>query len=205
MKFTFKEKLKNWRKPVKRLIDIVGSITALILLAPIMLLIALIVKLESPGPVFYRQERVGRDGKIFTIYKYRSMVKDAEIEGPQWSAGAHDQRITRFGKFLRMSHLDELPQFWNVLKGEMSLVGPRPERPYFTQEFERVIPGYEKRHQVKPGITGLAQTRYRYDASLADVKRKLKFDKFYIQRMGIRLDLRILARTILVMLKRKGQ
>ncbi len=200
-----KQLWRHWRRPIKRAIDIVGSIVALILLSPLMLLIALVIKIESPGPVIYGQERVGRKGRIFTIYKFRSMVTDAEKDGPKWSQGVKDQRITRIGHFLRKTHLDELPQFWNVLKGEMSIVGPRPERPFFTEEFQKVIPGYEERHKVKPGITGLAQTRYRYDASIADVKRKLRFDKLYIQRMGLRLDLRILVRTILVMLRRKGQ
>lgn len=206
--WAYEQQLSGWRdgrEALKRTLDLVGSTAALMALAPIMAVVAVAVKWESRGPAFYRQERVGLGGRVFTIYKYRSMGMDAEADGPRWSAGDADHRITRVGAFLRKTHLDELPQFWNVLKGEMSLVGPRPERPCFVGELERLIPGYAQRYAVKPGMTGLAQVHYRYDASLEDVKRKLWFDRIYIKRMCLGLDLRILAWTVAVVLCGKGQ
>lgn len=196
---------RAWRKELKRLLDIVISAAALVFLFPVLALLAAAVKCGSRGPVFYRQERVGQGGRPFTIYKFRSMIHNAEAAGPRWSQGEADSRITRVGAFLRKTHLDELPQFWNVLKGEMSLVGPRPERPCFAGELQRLIPGYDERCRVKPGITGLAQVHYRYDASLADVKRKLRFDRLYIERMCLWLDLRIFFWTLGVVVSRKGQ
>jgi exopolysaccharide biosynthesis polyprenyl glycosylphosphotransferase len=196
---------RTGREALKRMVDLLGSGAALVALAPVMALVAVAVKLNSRGPVFYRQERVGLGGRVFTLYKFRSMVADAELDGPRWCAGVDDHRITPVGMFLRRTHLDELPQLWNVLKGEMSLVGPRPERPCFVEELKCLIPGYAHRHWVKPGLTGLAQVHYRYDASLADVKRKLRFDQLYIKRRCLWLDLRILAWTCVVVLSRRGQ
>jgi len=198
----------DWHKrrdALKRALDVAGSAAGLVALSPVMALLAGAVKLESRGPAFYRQERVGRGGRVFTMYKYRSMIVDAEADGPRWCAGAADHRLTRLGAFLRRTHLDEVPQLWNVLKGDMSLVGPRPERPCFIEELERLIPGYAKRHRVKPGMTGLAQVHYRYDATLEDVRRKLRFDRLYIRRMCLWLDLRILAWTFAVVASRRGQ
>lgn len=181
--------------PVKYLLDSVGAAVGLAALFPLMTLIALLIKLTSRGPVFYRQERVGLNGRTFTLYKFRSMVVDAEAAGPCWAKGEADSRVTGLGKWLRFSHLDELPQLWNVLKGEMSLIGPRPERPCFVQELRKCVPGYDKRHAVKPGITGLAQVHYHYDANIADVRRKLRFDRLYVDRACFRLNLLIFART----------
>ena len=196
--------MDTWRHALKHTVDRAGSAVLLTACAPVMAAIAAAVKLESEGPVFYHQERVGLGGRVFTMYKYRSMVVDAEAGGPRWSLGTADSRITRVGAFLRTTHLDELPQLWNVLRGEMSLVGPRPERPCFVEELSRRIPEYAERHRVKPGMTGLAQVHYRYDASLEDVKRKLQFDLLYIKQMCLGLDLRILARTVGVVVARRG-
>ncbi len=184
-----------WRRScrsLKRAIDVLGSAFVLLTLAPFMGALALWVKRDSPGPAIYSQERVGRSGRVFKIYKFRSMVVDAEAQGPRWCSGRDDPRTTRVGAFLRRTHLDELPQLWNVLKGEMSLVGPRPERPCFVQELQVSVPGYDERHLVRPGLTGLAQVHYRYDASITDVKRKLRFDRLYVERMCLALDVRIL-------------
>lgn len=187
-----------WRITVKRVIDVTCAAVGLIVVAPVMALIALTVKLDSQGPAFYSQERVGRFGDRFSMYKFRTMRVDAEANGPVWSAGKDDTRLTRVGRILRRTHLDELPQLWNVLMGEMSLVGPRPERPHFLNTLDRVIRRYNDRLLVKPGITGLAQVHYRYDQSLADVRRKLRFDLLYVKRMCLMLDLRILLWTVLV-------
>lgn len=198
---------KGWRsrEKLKRMLDLAGAGTALVLFSPVMAVLAAAIKLESGGPVIYVQERVGLSGRVFKMFKYRSMTVDAEADGPRWCAGSADPRITRLGAFLRKTHLDELPQLWNVLKGDMSLVGPRPERPCFVDELERLIPGYAERYRVKPGVTGLAQVHYRYDASIADVKRKLRFDRLYIQNMCLGLDLRILLRTLAVVATQQGK
>ena len=193
-----------WRLVLKRVVDFAGTAVGLILVAPIMAIIALAIKLDSWGPVFYGQERVGRFGEIFKIYKFRTMRIDAEVNGPVWAAREHDQRITRLGSFLRRSHLDELPQLFNVVKGDMSLVGPRPERPHFVEQLDREVPRYDERLLIKPGMTGLAQVHYRYDQSIADVKRKLRFDLLYVKRMCLMLDARILAWTVLVVFTGRG-
>jgi lipopolysaccharide/colanic/teichoic acid biosynthesis glycosyltransferase len=193
-----------WRRVIKRALDVLGAAAGLIVLSPVLAVVAAAVKLTSPGPVFYRQERLGLGGRPFTIVKFRSMVQEAEANGPIWSAGSADPRLTRIGGFLRATHLDELPQLWNVLRGDMSLVGPRPERPCFSGPLEESIPGYEERCWVKPGMTGLAQVHYRYDATIEDVKRKLRFDRLYIRRMCLTLDLQILAWTVGVVLARRG-
>jgi len=164
----------------------------------------LLIKLDSPGPVFFRQERVGEDGKVFTLWKFRSMRKDAERNtGPVW-AKAQDSRVTRVGKYLRRTRLDEVPQLFNVLKGDMSLVGPRPERPNFVEELSKTIPFYYLRHSVKPGVTGWAQINYGYGNSVEDAVEKLQYDLFYIKNVSWALDLLVLLHTIKTVLVRKG-
>ena len=189
---------------LKRFFDIIGALVGIVVTAPLMLLTALLVKLSSEGPVIYSQTRVGKDGRLFKIYKFRTMRADAEQQsGPVW-AKKNDNRITPVGGFLRKTRLDELPQFFNVLKGDMSLIGPRPERPVFVDQFKRQIGDYEKRLQVKPGITGLAQVWHRYDESLADVRKKIKYDLLYIRKVCFWTDLRILLRTVRVVLTGSG-
>ena len=193
-----------WRLVLKRFVDIVGALTGLVVTAPIMALIALAVKLDSKGPVLYSQERAGRFGDPFKIYKFRTMRVDAEAWGPVWCAGEQDSRLTRVGAVLRRTHLDEMPQLFNVLKGDMSLVGPRPERPYFIEELNWLVPRYDERMLIKPGMTGLAQVHYRYDQTIADVKRKLRFDLLYTRRMCLALDFRILVWTMIVVVTGRG-
>jgi len=193
-----------WRLLVKSVIDRTLAAVIFVISTPTMALIALAIKLDSKGPAIYAQERVGRFGELFKIYKFRSMRVDAEANGPVWAAGKEDPRLTRVGRFLRRTHLDELPQLWNVIKGDMSLIGPRPERPQFMNELIREVPRYDDRLLLKPGMTGLAQVHYRYDQSIADVKRKLRFDTLYIKRMCLMLDARILAWTVLVVMTGKG-
>ncbi len=187
--------LRGWRLAVKRVTDIVGSAIALILLSPLMLLIALLIKLDSPGPVFYVQERMGLDAKPFKMLKFRSMRTDAEAEtGPVW-ASPNDPRRTRLGAFIRRFSLDELPQLINVLIGDMSLVGPRPERPVFVEQFKRSIPRYMDRHREKAGLTGWAQINgLRGDTSIIE---RTKYDLWYIENWSLLLDLKILVRTML--------
>jgi lipopolysaccharide/colanic/teichoic acid biosynthesis glycosyltransferase len=158
-------------------------------------LIALLIKIESKGPVFYSQRRVGKNGTEFRLHKFRSMVKNAESAAPVW-AKENDHRVTRVGRVLRALHLDELPQLWNVLRGEMSLVGPRPERPEFVSRLEREISFYALRHFVKPGLSGWAQINYPYAASTKDSKEKLEYDLYYISRMNLVFDLKILIETL---------
>lgn len=192
------------RSMVKRLFDIVGSIILLLLALPIMLLTALLVIVESGVPVFYRQERVGLNGRTFEVIKFRSMRQDAEKDGkPQW-AGAGDTRVTRVGKFIRKTRIDELPQLICVLKGDMSLVGPRPERPYFVERLTQDIPYYALRHGVKPGLTGWAQVRYHYGASVKDAEQKLQYDLYYVKNHSWFLDLIVLFETVGVVLTGKG-
>lgn len=196
--------MPEWERQLKRLMDIFISGGVLLIFFPIWLLIALAIKLDSNGPIFYKQERVGRDGKKFTMYKFRSMIHDAESKtGPKW-AQRKDPRITRVGRIIRKPRLDEAPQFYNVLKGEMSLIGPRPERPYFVEKFKREIPFYARRLLVKPGITGWAQIKGEYDTSIENVKTKLQYDLFYLENMSLRMDLKVILNTIYVMLIGKG-
>ena len=193
-----------WRLVLKRAVDFVGAAVGLIAVAPIMALVALVIKLDSKGSILYSQERVGRFGDPFKMVKFRTMRVDAEANGPVWAAGDEDPRMTRVGAFLRRTHLDELPQLFNVLMGDMSLVGPRPERPCFVQQLNQEIDRYDERLLIKPGMTGLAQVHYRYDQSIEDVKRKLRFDLLYVRRMCLMLDARILAWTMLVVVTGKG-
>jgi exopolysaccharide biosynthesis polyprenyl glycosylphosphotransferase len=193
-----------WERKIKRLMDIVFSLIILTLTLPITLIVALAIKIDSEGPVFFKQIRVGKDGKEFKIYKFRSMIKDAEKHtGPVWST-KDDPRITRVGKIIRKFRLDEIPQFINVLRGEMSLVGPRPERPYFVEKLSKEIPLYKRRLRVKPGITGWAQVKHKYDETIEDVKKKLQYDLYYIENISLRMDLKILFRTVFVVLFGKG-
>jgi exopolysaccharide biosynthesis polyprenyl glycosylphosphotransferase len=193
-----------WEEAMKRFIDILVSAAILVIGLPLWILVAAAVKLDSAGPVFYLQERVGRNGRRFSMVKFRSMKIDAEkISGPKW-AEKNDPRVTRIGRLIRKLHVDEVPQFVNVLVGDMSLVGPRPERPYFVDQFEQDLPLYRRRLRVRPGITGWAQIKYRYDQSVEDVKTKLKYDLFYIENMSWRMDLKILFNTLYVMLRGKG-
>jgi len=190
----------------KRLFDIVGASVGLVLTAPIIFLTAIVVKLTSPGPAFYSQRRVGRDGRVFVVRKLRSMCANAERDtGPVWTKSTGDSRITPVGRFLRRTRLDELPQFWNILAGHMSLVGPRPERPEFVESLMAQIPFYGQRHVVKPGLTGWAQVRYTYGATVEDAVEKLQYDLFYIKNMSVALDLFIVFETIKTVLLRRGQ
>jgi sugar transferase (PEP-CTERM system associated) len=187
----------------KRGIDILMSALALTLLFPLSLLIALAVKLDSPGSILYRQDRVGEDGKVFNLLKFRSMYLDAEENGPVW-ANVNDHRITRVGRVIRKLRLDEIPQMLNVLKGDMSFVGPRPERPFFVDMLKKEIPFYSERHVVKPGVTGWAQIWYRYGASKEDALQKLKYDLYYIKHMSVVLDLSIIFDTVKIVLLGRG-
>ncbi len=198
-----KSQRKCFSLVLKRTMDLVISFIGLIFFGPIILIAGMIIKFNSLGPVFYKQERVGKNGKVFIMYKLRTMIKDAEQEtGPIW-AKRDDPRITRAGRLLRRYHIDEFHQLFNVLKGEMSLVGPRPERPQIIERFNHHFPNYNKKLDVKPGITGYAQIRYKYDETLRDVKMKLKYELFYIQRMCLFLDLKILFVTLAVFVRGK--
>ncbi len=193
-----------WRTAVKRVFDIVSASTLCVLGAPVMLLAAICIKLESPGPVLYRQERTGLNGRSFSITKFRSMRTDAEKDGrPVWAA-ANDNRVTRVGQIIRRLRIDELPQLFNVLHGDMSLVGPRPERPFFVDQLTQEIPFYALRHSVKPGVTGWAQVRYPYGATVEDSLEKLQFDLYYVKNHTLFLDLVVLFETVGVVLTGKG-
>jgi sugar transferase (PEP-CTERM system associated) len=192
------------RDTVKRLFDLVVSGAMLAVTLPLMALTGLLIKLESPGPVLYRQERVGQGGRPFTILKFRSMCVDAEKDGkPRW-AGQNDSRVTVIGRFIRRTRIDELPQIFNVFFGDMSFVGPRPERPYFVQDLTQKIPYYGVRHTVKPGITGWAQVRYPYGATDEDAMHKLQYDLYYVKNHSLFLDLMILFQTVQVVVWGKG-
>jgi sugar transferase (PEP-CTERM system associated) len=194
----------SWRTAVKRVFDIVCSAILFVVAAPIMLVTAVLIKLESPGGIYYTQERVGLDGRPFDVIKFRSMRNDAERDGkPVW-AQANDARVTRVGAVIRKLRVDELPQIFNVLKGEMSLVGPRPERPFFVEQLTQEIPFYALRHSVKPGVTGWAQVRYPYGATVEDSVQKLQFDLYYVKNHTLFLDLVVLMETVGVVLTGKG-
>ena len=194
-------RLTRW---MKRGIDLVLSIVMAIGSAPLMLLTAIAVALESGFPVLYCQERVGENGRRFTLCKFRSMRTDAEQAGtPVWATDG-DSRVTRVGRFIRTTRLDELPQLWNVVRGDMSFVGPRPERPFFVEELTRQIPFYQQRHAVKPGLTGWAQVKYRYGSTIEDATEKLRYDLYYIKHLSVFFDLTIVFDTVKVVLFRKG-
>jgi len=197
--------LPLWERVVKRVFDIVFSLFVLVVTLPFLLIISLAIKLTSKGPAIYKQKRVGRGGKEFTMYKFRTMYNDAERHsGPTW-AKEKDPRVTRLGYWLRKLRIDEIPQLINVLKGDMSLVGPRPERPHFVNQFKNKIPLYTRRLRVRPGITGWAQVKWKYDSSLDDVKEKTKFDLFYVENMSLKMDAKILINTLVTIIKGKGQ
>ena len=188
----------------KRLFDVVGAAGALALLGPPMLLIAAAIRLSGPGGALYRQRRITRGGREFTILKFRTMRAGAEdATGPVW-ASAGDPRVTRLGRLLRRTSLDELPQLINVLRGEMSIVGPRPERPQLVRQISEALPIYRVRHAVRPGITGWAQVNYSYGSSVEDARIKLEYDLYYLKHAGVVLDLLILLRTVPVMLRAEG-
>jgi sugar transferase (PEP-CTERM system associated) len=195
-----------WRSSIKRTFDLFASSMLMLFVWPIMLVAAIAIWLEGRGkdPVLYRQERIGLDGKPFEVLKFRSMTTDAEKEGQAVWAKQNDPRVTRVGTFIRKTRIDELPQLFNVLKGNMSFVGPRPERPVFVDELEAKIPYYAQRHRVKPGITGWAQLRYPYGASVEDAKQKLQFDLYYLKNNSLLLDLIILVQTVEVVLVGEG-
>jgi exopolysaccharide biosynthesis polyprenyl glycosylphosphotransferase len=188
----------------KRAVDLVAASIGLILGAPLMAAIAMAVRATSPGPALYMQRRVGQHGRVFTVHKFRSMHLNAEANtGAVW-ASQNDNRVTPIGRFLRRSRLDELPQLWNVLVGDMSLVGPRPERPEFVQQLTEQIPFYGQRHVIRPGLTGWAQVRYTYGSSVEDAMEKLQYDLFYIKNLSLSLDLFIIFSTIKTVILRRG-
>ncbi|HNU56380.1 MAG TPA: sugar transferase [Flavobacteriales bacterium] len=193
-----------WQFSLKRAIDICASALALIVLTPVFIVLAIGVKLSSPGPIFFWQERIGKHGRPFRIVKFRSMYADAERHGPQLSSTS-DPRITSFGRWMRKTRMDELPQFWNVLKGEMSLVGPRPERQHFIDAIMEMAPHYRHLHKVRPGITSWGQVKFGYAENVEQMVRRLKFDVLYIENMSIAMDLKILAYTVLIILKGDGK
>lgn len=194
----------NFNLKAKRLLDLLFALLIGIFAAPVIVLAAIIVKLESKGPIFFIQERIGEGNKKFNIVKFRSMTTDAEKDGPQW-ASKNDNRVTKFGKIMRATRIDELPQLWNVLRGEMSFVGPRPEREYFIQQLEKEIPYYNLRHTVKPGLTGWAQVMYPYGASVEDAYRKLQYDLYYIKHHSIPFDVKVLLKTVTIVIFGKGR
>jgi sugar transferase (PEP-CTERM system associated) len=195
-----KSKLTIW---TKRVIEFALSLLGLILLSPLILAVFILIKIDSRGPVFFRQERVGERKKIFKLLKFRSMVENAEANGPVW-AEQDDKRVTRVGRWIRKWRIDEVPQMLNVLKGDVSFVGPRPERPFFVEKLRKEIPFYDQRFSVKPGVTGWAQIKYRYGASIEDAMEKLKYDLYYIKNLSPLLDLLIIFETIKVVLFGKG-
>lgn len=189
---------------LKRVMDLIFSLILLVLSLPVIFITSILIKIDSKGPIIYSQERVGKRKKIFNIYKFRSMVEDAEkLSGPVW-ANEDDSRITRVGKWLRKLRIDELPQLWNILKGDMSFVGPRPERDKFVKKLEKIIPYYHKRHAIKPGLTGWAQVNYGYGATIEAATEKLNYDLFYIKNTSLLLDLVIVFRTVKIVLFGRG-
>ncbi len=195
--------MPTWQQNVKQLMDLVLSIMSLVVLSPVILFLAIGVKLSSPGPIFYKQPRVGRYGREFQIYKFRSMYHNAEENGPELSS-KHDPRVTRFGQFMRKHRLDEIPNFFNVLRGDMALVGPRPERAYFIRKITLVAPHYVLLHKVKPGITSWGQVKYGYAENVEEMVKRLRFDILYIENRSLFVDLKILFYTVITIVKGKG-
>ena len=198
------EIMPAWQFSLKRMTDVSVSVVALLLLSPMLLVLAMLVKFSGPGPIFFRQERIGRHGQPFWIIKFRSMIYDAESNGPQLSSSS-DPRITPIGRWMRRTRMDELPQFWNVLKGEMSLVGPRPERQHFIEAITEMAPHYRHLHKVRPGITSWGQVKFGYAENVEQMVRRLKYDILYIENMSLAVDLKILAYTVLIILKGDGK
>jgi len=198
------EYLPTWQKYLKRGLDILLSLLALILLSPLYIVLAIGVKRSSPGPIFYRQERIGYRGKPFNIIKFRSMREDAESDGPMLSS-KNDSRITPFGKFMRQYRLDETPQFYNVLIGDMSLVGPRPERQYYIDQITERAPYYKLLLGIKPGITSWGQVKFGYAENVDEMVKRLRWDLLYIENMSIQMDIKILIYTFLIILKKEGK
>jgi sugar transferase (PEP-CTERM system associated) len=189
----------------KRLLDVVAAGALLVLLSPLLALIAALIRLTSPGPVLYRQSRVGERGRVFAVLKFRSMRLGAEAAtGPVWATEGFDSRVTVLGRYLRKFRLDELPQLLNILRGEMSFVGPRPERPHFIEVLRKVVPYYDERHTVKPGVTGWAQIKFGYGSSIEDAEEKLQFDLYYLRHMSVTFDVGILLDTLKIVALGRG-
>jgi sugar transferase (PEP-CTERM system associated) len=201
--FTEGFRMNTSQQLFRRLLSLAVSFIGLLLCLPILPFIILAVRLSSPGPILFSQTRVGQRGRLFTAYKFRTMWKDAEAQGAVWAA-KDDPRVTAIGRFLRSTRIDEIPQLWNVLRGDMAFVGPRPERPEFVQWLSQEIPFYDLRHMIRPGITGWAQVRYRYGASLEETKHKLEYDLYYVKHQSIGLDLLIMFETVKTILLRRG-
>jgi exopolysaccharide biosynthesis polyprenyl glycosylphosphotransferase len=196
--------MPSWQFSIKRIIDIVFSAYALAILAPILFVIGILVKATSTGPIFFFQERIGRNGIPFRIIKFRSMFTDAEKLGPQLSS-TNDYRITKIGRFLRKTRLDELPQFWNVLAGDMALVGPRPERQFYIDQISKINPHYHKLHRIRPGITSWGQVKYGYAENVDQMVQRLRYDLLYLENMSLAMDIKILFYTIVIVLKGSGK
>ncbi|MCA1764178.1 MAG: sugar transferase [Cryomorphaceae bacterium] len=198
------EIMPPWQFFLKRLIDFAGSLLAIIVLAPVYIILAILVKLSSPGAIIFKQERIGQHNSPFKIFKFRSMRSDAEKDGPQLSS-SNDPRITKIGRFMRKTRLDELPQFFNVLRGEMSLVGPRPERQFYIDQIVEIAPHYRHLQKVKPGITSWGQVKYGYAENVDQMVQRLKYDVLYIENMSLAIDFKIMAYTIIIILKGSGK